>query len=120
MATTMDRTLTPMVSFQPISLHMVMRVATHGMYTAITTPNTTNWSGVMNASSATPPARICSMPRAISFLRMPTMNAMEHTAGSPSMPTMTGESGSTMTSRRSYCRSSSTTMDPTTSSGKAM
>lgn len=55
----------------------------------------------MNSSRATPPARTESIPTAISFLRMPTMNAMVQTAGSPRMPTVMGESGSTMASSRS-------------------
>lgn len=101
MATAMDRTLTQTVSFHPISRHIVRRVARHGIYTAMTTPNTTNWSGVMNSSRATPPARTESIPTAISFLRMPTMNAMVQTAGSPRMPTVMGESGSTIASSRS-------------------
>ena len=91
-----------------------------GTYIAITAPNTTNCPGVMNSASGTPAARICSIPRAISFLRMPTMNDITQTAGSPRSPTVMGDSGSTIGSRRLYVIRISMTIEPTISRGSAM
>ncbi len=74
----------------------------------------------MNWDRGIPAARIWSIPNAISFLRTPTMNAMAQTAGSPSIPAITGESGSTIGSSRSYPTMISMTMDPMTRRGRAM